>query len=167
MKHMTPHEILARYEAALAARQRHEGIWRDCYNHVLPPIGSGATLFDATAADAAEQLSASLLAELTPPWSRWFGLAPGRPTQDSDEENAASALEEAAEVLQTHFDRSNFALEMHQAFLDLVITGTGLMLVEEAAPGEASALRFTAIPMQDAVLEEGPSGRLDTVFRAA
>ena len=56
---MTPHDILARYEAALAARQRHEGIWRDCYNHVLPPIGSGATLFDATAADAAEQLSAS------------------------------------------------------------------------------------------------------------
>ena len=71
MKRMTPQEILARYETALAARQRHEGIWRDCYNHVLPPIGSGATLFDATAADAAEQLSASLLAELTPPWSRW------------------------------------------------------------------------------------------------
>jgi len=53
MKRMTPQEILTRYEAALAARQRHEGIWRDCYNHVLPPIGSGATLFDATAADAA------------------------------------------------------------------------------------------------------------------
>jgi hypothetical protein len=166
MKHMTPQDIITRYEAALAARQRHEGIWRDCYNHVLPPIGSGATLFDATAADAAEQLSASLLAELTPPWSRWFGLAPGRPTQDTDEQQAAAVLEEAAEMLQTHFDRSNFALEMHQAFLDLVITGTGLMLVEEAAPGEASALRFTAIPMQDAVLEEGPSGRLDTVFRA-
>ena len=163
---MTPQEILTRYEAALAARQRHEGIWRDCYNHVLPPIGSGATLFDATAADAAEQLSASLLAELTPPWSRWFGLAPGRPTQDGDAQHAAAVLEEAAEALQTHFDRSNFALEMHQAFLDLVITGTGLMLVEEAAPGEASALRFTAIPMQDAVLQEGPSGRLDTVYRA-
>jgi hypothetical protein len=29
MKHMTPHDIIARYDAALAARQRHEGIWRD------------------------------------------------------------------------------------------------------------------------------------------
>ena len=163
---MTPHELMARHATALAARQRHEGIWRDCYQHVLPPIGSGATLFDATAADAAEQLAASLLAELTPPWSRWFGLAPGRPLSDTAADHAADALEDAAEVLQGHLDRSNFALEMHQAFLDLVITGTGLMLVEEAAPGEATALRFTAIPMQDAVLEEGPSGRLDTVFRA-
>jgi hypothetical protein len=54
---------------------------------------------------------------------------------------------------------------MHQAFLDLVVTGTGVMLVEEAPPGEPSALRFTAIPVRQAVLEEGPSGRLDTVYR--
>jgi hypothetical protein len=80
---------------------------------------------------------------------------------------AAIALEDVAELLQGHFDRSNFALEMHQAFLDLVIAGTGLLLVEEAPLGEASALRFTAVPLRETVLEEGPSGRLDTVFRAA
>jgi hypothetical protein len=34
-------------------------------------------LFDGTALDAVEQL-APLLAELTPPWSQWFGLIPGR-----------------------------------------------------------------------------------------
>jgi hypothetical protein len=56
---------------------------------------------------------------------------------------------------------------MHQAFLDLVIAGTGLLLVEEAPVGEPSALRFTAVPLREAVLEEGPSGRLDTVFRSA
>jgi len=122
-------------------------------------------IFDATAADAAEQLAASLLAELTPPWSRWFGLAPARAVEGDTE--AAVALEDAAEVLQGHFDRSNFALEMHQAFLDLVVAGTGLLLVEEAPIGDASALRFTAVPLREAVLEEGPSGRLDTVFRSA
>ena len=46
------------------------------------------------------------------------------------------------------------------------MTGTGLLLVEEAPVGEASALRFSAVPMRDAVLEEGVSGRLDTVFRS-
>ena len=56
---------------------------------------------------------------------------------------------------------------MHQAFLDLVVAGTGLLLVEEAPLGEASAFRFTAVPLRDAVLEEGPSGRLDTVYRTA
>ncbi len=128
------------------------------------PAGRVA-IYDATAADAAEQLAASLLAELTPPWSRWFGLAPGRPAEGDNQ--AAIALEDAAETLQGHLDRSNFALEMHQAFLDLVVAGTGVLLVEEAPPGEASALRFTAVPLREAVLEEGPSGRLDTVYRAA
>ena len=69
-----------------------EGVWRDCYDHVLAatPGTGGPFLHDGTAADAAEMLASSLLAELTPPWSRWFGLSPvddaadpalaGRPT---------------------------------------------------------------------------------------
>jgi hypothetical protein len=163
---MTPEEMLARHARALDRRRAQDALWQDCYDHVLPPMTGGrVAIFDATAADAAEQLAASLLAELTPPWSRWFGLAPARPLEDDAQ--AAIALEDAAEALQGHFDRSNFALEMHQAFLDLVIAGTGLLLVEEAPVGEPSALRFTAVPLREAVLEEGPSGRLDTVFRAA
>lgn len=163
---MTPEDIVARHARALDRRRAQDALWQDCYDHVLPPpTGGRVAIFDATAADAAEQLAASLLAELTPPWSRWFGLAPARAMEGDTE--AAIALEDVAEVLQGHFDRSNFALEMHQAFLDLVIAGTGLLLVEEAPVGEASALRFTAVPLREAVLEEGPSGRLDTVFRAA
>ena len=102
---------------------------------------------------AAEQLAASLLAELTPPWSRWFGLAPARPR--AEDRAAAEALEDAAATLQGHFDRSNFAVEMHQAFLDLVIAGTGLLLVEEAPLGEASALPLH----RRAAADRGAGGR--------
>jgi hypothetical protein len=166
---MTPEAVLARQAQALEKRRPWEAVWRECYDHVLAasPGGGGPMLYDATAADAAEQLSASLLAELTPPWSRWFGLAPGRVVAAGPEaEAAAAALEDAAEVLQGHLDRSNFVLEMHQAFLDLVVAGTGVLLVEEAPPGESSALRFTAVPLTQAVLEEGAGGRLDTIYRA-
>lgn len=161
---MTPDEIIARAERALERRRPWEGVWRDCYDHVLArtPGTGGPALHDGTAADAAEGLAASLLAELTPPWSRWFGLAP---VDEAGDPELAGMLEDAAETLQGHLDRSNFALEMPQAFLDLVVAGTGVLMVEEAPPGEASALRFTAVPLQEAVLEEGPSGRLDTVFR--
>ncbi|MBR0650436.1 phage tail protein [Roseomonas terrae] len=163
---MTPEDILARHARAIDQRRAYDALWQDCYDHVLPAMpAERVAIYDATAADAAEQLAASLLAELTPPWSRWFGLAPGRPLEGDAE--ASIALEEAAETLQGHLDRSNFTLEMHQAFLDLVIAGTGVLLVEEAPPGEPSALRFTAVPLGEAVLEEGPSGRLDTVYRAA
>jgi hypothetical protein len=163
---MTPDAILARMDRALERRRPLEGSWSDAYDHVLPGPSARLQLFDATAADAAEQLAASLLAELTPPWSRWFGLAPSDEVADTPEGQAtAFALEGTARILQRELDRSNFAIEIHQAFLDLVITGTGILLVEEAPLGEASALRFTAIPMMSAVLEEGPSGRLTTVFR--
>ncbi|MFC7476482.1 portal protein [Dankookia sp. GCM10030260] len=161
---MDPTEILARHAAALERRRPLEPLWQACYDHVLPGPAAGAALFDATAADGAEQLAASLLAELTPPWSRWFGLAPARPTEDRA---TAEALEDAAATLQGHLDRSNFTVEMHQAFLDLVVAGTGLLLVEEAPLGEASALRFTAVPVRCAVLEEGPDGRLSTIYRQA
>ncbi|WP_043830757.1 portal protein [Muricoccus aerilatus] len=161
---MTPDEIIARAERALERRRPWEGVWRDCYDHVLArnPGSGGPALYDSTAADAAEGLAASLLAELTPPWSRWFGLAPVEGCADPE---LAGVLEPAAETLQGHLDRSNFALEMPQAFLDLVVAGTGVVMVEEAPPGEPSALRFTAVPLQEAVLEEGASGRLDGVFR--
>ncbi|MFZ4411248.1 MAG: portal protein, partial [Paracraurococcus sp.] len=161
---MDPTEILARHDAARERRRPLESLWQACYDHVLPGPAAGAALFDATAADGAEQLAASLLAELTPPWSRWFGLAPARPTEDRD---AAASLDDAAVTLQGHLDRSNFTVEMHQAFLDLVVAGTGLLLVEEAPLGEASALRFTAVPIRAAVLEEGADGRLSTIYRQA
>ncbi len=167
---MTPEAVLARHAAALEKRRPWESVWRECYDHVLSttPGAGGPMLYDATAADAAEQLAASLLAELTPPWSRWFGLAPSRTLEQGPDATAvAEVLEEAAEVLRDHLDRSNFASEMHQAFLDLVVAGTGVLLVEEAPPGESSALRFSAVPLTQAVLEEGAGGRLDTIYRAS
>ncbi|WP_216348650.1 portal protein, partial [Roseomonas sp. TAS13] len=73
---MKPEEILQRHARALEARRPWEGVWRECYEHVLAtvPGTGGPALFDGTAADAVEQLAASLLAELTPPWSRWLSL---------------------------------------------------------------------------------------------
>lgn len=163
---MTPEDILARHARAAQRRRPLEAQWQDCFDHALP-APNAAPLFDATAADAAEQLAASLLAELVPPWSRWFGLAPARAMAEGPAaQQVARTLDQAAETLQGHLDRSNFALEVHQAFLELVVTGTAVLLVEEAPAGGASALHFTAVPLREAVLEEGRSGRLDTCFRS-
>ncbi len=170
--------IRERYRQARARRQPWEGLWRDCYELVLPrrnPFraeGAGADqaadrLFDGTAPDAAEQLAASLLAQLTPPWSRWIGLAPGPDLSEAERDRAAPVLERMAETLHAHLDRSNFAVEIHQCYLDLVIGGTACLMVEEGSPGAASALRFTAVPLSEAVLEEGGQGRLDVTLRRA
>ena len=157
-----PEALLAGYRRAEARRRPWEALWRDCAAHALPDGGNETwRLYDATAADAAEQLAASLLAELTPPFERWVGFEPGRDAAA----DSAGVLEEAAATVQGHLDRSAFAVEMHQALLDLVVLGTGCLLFEESALGRASAFRFTAVPLMEAVLEEGPEGRLDRVWR--
>ncbi|SMF84340.1 Bacteriophage head to tail connecting protein [Azospirillum oryzae] len=171
-----PEALLERYRAARERRRVWESHWQECYDHALPngrPFRSGGTpgerrvdrLFDGTAPDAVEQLAASLLSELTPPWSRWFGFQPGPTLTGSERDRVAPLLDRAAGIVQAHFDRSNFAVEIHQAFLDLVTVGTASLLMEEAAPGAPSSLRFTAVPLAEAVLEEGPDGRLDATFR--
>ena len=177
-----PEALLAGYRRGEARRRPWEALWRDCAAHALPygtdgaansdggagaagridgGVGAAGRIYDATAADAAEQLAASLLAELTPPFERWVGFEPGTEAGPG----SADALEAAAGTVQGHLDRSAFAVEMHQALLDLVVLGTGCLLFEESALGAASAFRFAAVPLREAVLEEGPEGRLDRVWR--
>ncbi len=170
---LEPAALRRRFEAAKARRSVWESLWQDCYDHALPGRAPGSSgdlrrgerLYDGTAPDAVDQLAASLLAELTPPWSRWFGFTPGRDVPDDARGQVAPQLDRAAASLQTHFDRSNFAVEVHQCYLDLVTAGTASLLFEEAALGDTSAFRFTAVPLEETVLEEGPDGRLDTTFR--
>jgi len=167
-----------RYARARTARSGWESRWQDCFDHALPQPGHGMaagvrqaggrgteTVFDGTAPDAVEQLAAALLSQLTPPWSRWFAFQPGEEITGESRGLLASPLDRISAQLQAQFDRSDFAVAAHQCYLDLVVAGTACLAVEEAALGSPSPLRFTAVPIQDVVLEEGPSGRLDTAFR--
>lgn len=169
---------IERYRTAKDRRSPWESLWQECYDLALPSrdtavrgVGTKRNsydlLFDGTAPDAVDQLAASLMTQLTPPCGRWFGFAVGPDVPEDEKPELAIELERASQILQQHFDKSNFAVEMHQCFLDLVTVGTASLMFEEAKPGEPSAFRFTAVPLSQVVLEEGPSGRLDTTFRRA
>lgn len=171
-----PSALRKRFRKAKERRALWEAHWQECYDYALPlrdavinPVTPGEKkgdrLFDGTAPDAVDQLAASLLSELTPPWAQWFGLTAGADLSAEEREQVAPLLEKVGTVLQSHFDRSNFAVEMHQCYLDVVTGGTASLLFEEAQPGEPSAFRFTAVPLAQVVLEEGPEGRLDVSFR--
>jgi hypothetical protein len=173
---MTETNILTDYAEAKSRRNAWEALWKDCYNYALPQqesfglYGSGqsktAHIYDGTAMDAVEHLAASLLGNLTPPWSQWFGFSPGPEMTANDAALLAPALEKAAILVQSHLDRSNFTTEMHQAFLDLVTGGTGTLLFEEGMTGDFSAFRFKAIPLSHVAFHEGArTGRLDNIYR--
>lgn len=171
-------KLIERYRRAKDRRGHWEDHWRECYEYALPHrenVISNATpgekkgtrLYDGTATDAVDQLAASLLSEVTPPWSRWFDFKPGKEAPEEALPQMDDILERAASILQGHFDRSNFVVEMHQCYLDLVTAGTACLMFEEAPLGEPSAFRFTAVPLSQVVFEESLSGRLDATFRRA
>ncbi|MFN3826924.1 MAG: portal protein [Micavibrio sp.] len=167
--------FLQRYEAARQRRSAWESLWQESYEYALPQrnsfTGGGVAdrrmekIYDATALDAVDSLAASLLGNLTPPWTQWFGLKPGPDLSAAETESLSPVLEQAGRTLQAHFDRSNFIVEMHQCYLDLIVGGTAALMLEESEPGDFSAFRFTAIPLNDIVLEEGVSGMLDGSWR--
>jgi hypothetical protein len=177
MSEWTMEAITSRYGRAQERRRRWERLWRECYLYALPERGTGLSstfapasnhaerLFDGTATDAVEQLAASLLAELTPPWSRWFRLCAGSEVDPSEEGALAEFLDRAGRSVQAHFDSSNLAVEIHQTFLDLVTVGTATLALEEAPFGHVSALRFTAVPAADIFVEENGDGQINGHFR--
>ena len=165
--------LYRRFQKAREYRSAWESTWQDCYEFALPQRGTlfQATpspvnrLFDGTAPDSVDQLSALILSEMTPPWMRWFQLTAGTDLTEAERARIAPDLESVSETIQAHFDRSNFALEIHQCYFDLITAGTACLLFEEAPVGSPSAFRFTAIPLNEIYLGEGPTGRLDVPFR--
>ncbi len=161
------------YQKALAERQLWEPTWQECYSYAFPQresifnVNAAKTnqLFDGTAPDCVDQLGAMMLSELTPPWMRWFSLSAGSEFSKDERANLLPLLEKMTDTLQTNFDRSNFAMEIHQCYLDLITVGTACLMFEEAPYGAASAFKFTAVPISQLCLAEGPSGRLDHIFR--
>ncbi|PZQ48704.1 MAG: phage tail protein [Micavibrio aeruginosavorus] len=168
--------LIRRYEQAKQRRSNWETTWQECYDYTLPQSADFTQinqpgrirtdrLYDGTALDAVDQLAASLLGHLTPPWTQWFGFKPGPDLSDAEAQSLSPVLENAARIMQAHFDRSNFSVEMHQCFLDLVVGGTAALYFEEAEPGAFSAFKFSSVPLADIILEEGDAGFLDGSFR--
>jgi len=161
------------YKRALQDRQVWEPTWQECYAYALPQretvfsmtTNKTGLLYDGTAPDAVDQLGALMLSQLTPPWMNWFHLTAGTDLSESEQKTLLPQLEKMSSIIQTHFDRSNFAMEIHQCYLDLITVGTACLMFEEAPFGSASAFRFSAVPLSQLCLAEGPSGRLDCIFR--
>ncbi len=136
------YDLKKMYAHALALREPWMKRWADARKYTMPTSDEdSAMLFDATAADAADNLAACIYSLLTPPESLWLNLVPESP--ESPDASVATA------VLRANLNDSNFYTTVHQCYMDLVTLGTACLFMAESPIGESSAFSFTAIPMKD------------------
>ena len=136
------------YRCALDLRAPWINRWDCAMRYTMPTADDDAAMmFDATAADAADNLAASIYSLLTPPESLWVSLVP---------ESVASPDATAATMaLRANLNDSNFYTTIHQCYMDLIILGTACLFMAENPIGAASAFSFTAIPMRDIAVLNG------------
>lgn len=141
-------KLLQLYKQALDERNIWLSRWDSARRYTMPVNDSdNANLFDATAADAVDNLAANIYSLLTPPESMWINLV-----RESD---LSPDAENATLMLRAHLNDSNFYTTVHQCYLDLVILGTTCLFMSENPIGSDSAFSFTAIPMADIAILPG------------
>ena len=130
------------YKRALDNRAPWIARWESARRYTMPTSDEDiATLYDATASDAADNLAASIYTLLTPPESMWLQLV--------GESELSPNPDIATAALRANLHDSNFYTTIHQCYMDLVIMGTACLFMAESPIGASSAFTFTAIPMSD------------------
>ena len=143
-----PNDLMRMYRRALDLREPWLRRWDAARRYTMPATDDDAALlFDATAADAVDNLAASIYTLLTPPESLWLNLV-----RESDMSPDAAP---AVDAMRANLNDSNFYTTIHQCYLDLVINGTACLFMAESPIGAASAFEFTAIPMTDIAILPG------------
>lgn len=166
--------ILKRWGAMKSDRVNWESHWDEVSKFVIPRKddiygqnikGGGEKktnrLFDATAIQSNELLSAALHAMLTNPTSLWFTLTTGNPDLDRDD-NARRWLQLTTQDMHNVLNNSNFQTEVHETYNDLGSFGTGLMRIEE---DDQKVVRFHSRPIYEAWIAENNKQIVDIVYR--
>jgi len=140
--------LMQLYKRALDEREVWLNRWKTAMRYTIPSDDIDiATLYDATAADAVDNLAASMYSLLTPPESLWINLV--RESELSPDADVATS------VLRAHLNDSNFYTTIHQCYTDLVVLGTACLFMAENPVGMDSAFSFTSIPMKDIAILPG------------
>lgn len=169
---MNTEAILKRFENAKKARSNWIPVWEECYEYALPLRESffgqeaGADrmdkIFDETAVTGVQEFASRLQYGLIPNFANWFRFEAGSDIPADQRQELQAELDEVTEAVAEVIRNSNFSQEASESFLDLAV-GTGNMLIEEG--DEVNPVKFTAVPLSQVMLDRGPYGEIDGVFR--
>ena len=170
-------EITKRLQSLESIHHQWKPVWQELSDYIIPrkndiyrtfTQGRKRTtqLYDSTAVHANEVLASSMAGSLTNQGTKWFILKM-RNEGLNEEQIVKLWLQDCTHRMHRALQQSNFASEILEVYLDLGALGTGCILIEEAAPNGPffGGLQFKAANIGDYVIDEGPDGTVDTIFR--
>ena len=169
---MTPtaKQVLAAFSQAKHLRTRPERRFDQAMRYAMPDRDSFFSadtediddVFDETAIVATQEFASRLQSGITPNFSRWVSLKAGMDIPEEDRETVNSELQKVTEVVFDVLNNSNFATESYESYLDLSVT-LGCLEIDQGTA--VDPVRFTAVPMSQLWINNGPYDRIDQFFR--
>lgn len=164
-------ELVARFEYIKGRRDNWDTHYQDLADYMLPRKADIVrkrsrgekrmeNIYDGTALQAVDLLSASLHGMLTSGATPWFHLD----MKDADvgrNDEVQEWLEDSSKRMIRAFNQSNFETEVHEMYVDLVVFGTACMFIEM----DDGTLRFSTRHISEFYVQENQYGIVDTVFR--
>ena len=165
-------QMMQRYEKALSVRVEFESLYDEIFEYCLPQrqgfknYSAGQRrddkIFDETAVVGIQEFASRLQSGLTPNFARWADFVTGQEVPEAEKDDINNALDSVTDYVFEILQTSNFAQEIHECFIDLAL-GTAVLCVME---GDAvNPIRFQSIPLPHVVLDTGPDGKVDHVYR--
>lgn len=165
--------ICQRMSALKDERNPYEHVWDEVSEFVLPSRGTysyrsvqtdperkSRKRYDSTAVNAARNLTARILAEMTGTSTRWFDFRVPDPVIDSMED-VRRFLQLISDKAYGILNTSGFRLAHVEATTDWVAYGTACLFMHE----QEGELIFKSIPVSELFVAEDKNGEVDTVYR--
>ena len=168
-------QIKKRFDESAKRKSNWEVLYRDTLQYVAPERecftqktdGSkkrdAINICDSTAITALNKFVSNLQSSLVPPMKRWTKLVPGEGIPPEMVDQVKLNLDLITGIMFSSLQNSNFDTQIAETFTDLAV-GTGAMICIKG-DNEQTPLRFVSVPLNELYLEEGPYGKVDTVFR--
>lgn len=167
-------EIMSRSRSLRDNRRVWESHWQEVCEYMLPKRADFTTMrtqgdrrqsnvFDGVAQQQAIRLASTLDSLIKPRQSRWVSIR-AEDDELNDDDEVRAWIGAANDIMWRHIYRpsARFQQSSAECDLDLVVIGTGCLMVRESA--DRSGVVFNAMHLRDVLIAEDHDGAIDTVF---
>ncbi len=122
-------------------------------------------LMESTGPHSSGLLAATLQGSLTSNSVFWFNIRM-KDKELNENEEVKAWLDDSTRRMYQGFNDSNFRIEIHEMFTDVVVFATACLLTERALPSNENLLNFRSYFVgDDFLIRENVQGYVDTVIR--